>query len=583
MGLFKVLLLLYLWVVMILSRPRNEKINSAAHKDQDELNGELNTAIEDSFSWADIFTAVQNLPQPPASVESVIEERSPSSPLLTQIKERDGHENEFNVKKLGVGFQVHKDICGTRPGKKETRGTRRIIGGEQAEIGEFPWQVSLMRIASKVAEKPVLTCGGALVSTRSVLTACHCLKLPANRYEVWVGRISSIVDVKECHDQKFHVVEYFKHPNFDPDTLQNDVAVLSISSKYNQGVRWNDLVLPICLPHPHHHNRLYIPNTDGIVAGWGLLKEEDKYMSSNLQHVKVPIISLTNCNIAYNGLTTLIESQLCAGGKDGGRDACAGDSGGPLVVKDTSTGRFYQAGIVSFGMGCGRREYPGVYSKVSSFTQWVFDTVKNIQQGGPESPHLVIEPVDTTTLIPFTSTGHPETTKLITTRLVSTTVSTTTRKPSTTASPPIIHDLGPVCRGHYKWAICGRRGYVIKVISGSYGRPASSSECAGLLVPWWMRRRECSLRSAGAELARACNGKKKCRISAREGKNNIFLRNPCMRQRPFVTLRYICEAERGTMQRSFSEYEEDIFIEDEEGIDYYDIEGFDDEKYTNYV
>jgi len=548
-------------VVMVQTRPRNDHDDVDQHNNKHDF--ELNSAIERSFSWIELFTAVESTPSP-ASPQPIVQERDMHAGVVV------GREL------LGTGAQLHKDICGTRPAQGQSFGTRRIIGGEPAEPGEFPWQVGLIRTpSSRVNESPVLTCGGALISTHSVLTACHCLKLPANRYEVWLGRISSVVDEEDCHEQRFIVVEYFKHPKFNPDTLQNDVAVLSIRSKYGQGVKWTDWVLPICLPHPHYQ-QLYTPGTQGVVAGWGLLQEEDKFMSLNLQHVEVPIVSLVNCNEAYTGLTTLLESQICAGDREGGRDACAGDSGGPLAVKDTSDNRFYLAGVVSFGMGCGRPEYPGVYSRVDYFTPWVLTIVSHIEQVGSVLPR-VIQSMHTSSQP--TTTTRPTTTT--TTKTTTTTVRTTTRSPRvfSTMTPPSVHEIGPLCQGSNKWAICSSRGQVIRVLSGSYGRPAGSSECAGMLIPWYMRR-DCSLPSAGVELARACNGKRTCRISTRDGKDGIFSRNPCIRQRPFVTIEFMCEARRGNMMKSFSDEDEDIYAE--ELINDEDNR-VSDEKYTNYV
>ena len=103
-----------------------------------------------------------------------------------------------------------------------------------------------------------------------------------------------------------------------------------------------------------------------------------------------------------------------------------------------------------------------------------------------------------------------------------------------------------------------------------------------MLVPWYMRR-ECSLASAGVELARACNGKKSCRISTRAGKDDIFSRNPCnVRQRPFVTMKFVCESQRGNMLRSYSENEEGIILA-EEGNQDEDNSESDDEMYANYI
>ena len=87
-------------------------------------------------------------------------------------------------------IELHSKFCGTKP----LEGIARIIGGDKAELGEFPWQVSLIK-KGKGDRKSRIICGGTLISARSVLTASHCLKLHASKYEVWVGRLSSVMDV----------------------------------------------------------------------------------------------------------------------------------------------------------------------------------------------------------------------------------------------------------------------------------------------------------------------------------------------------------------------------------------------------
>uniref|UniRef100_A0A672NN61 trypsin n=1 Tax=Sinocyclocheilus grahami TaxID=75366 RepID=A0A672NN61_SINGR len=90
---------------------------------------------------------------------------------------------------------------------------------------------------------------------------------------------------------------------------------------------------------------------------------------ATLRTVKLPIVSSTVCNAtdSFNGNIT--ENMICAGYSEGGKDACKGDSGGPLVCE----GRVY--GIVSWGNGCADAQYPGVYTSVSRFRQWIDGTI----------------------------------------------------------------------------------------------------------------------------------------------------------------------------------------------------------------
>merc|ERR1719412_449953 len=138
----------------------------------------------------------------------------------------------------------------------------------------------------------------------------------------------------------------------------NDIALVWVESKYNQSIHMTDYILPACLPKQSlDSNKVYAVGDHGTVSGWGLLDEKDKTGSSTLQHVSVPIVENDKCIRAYRRLVRMDSKlQFCAG-NDRGQDACAGDSGGPYVKK--IDGRFVLLGVVSFGKGCARKEYPG--------------------------------------------------------------------------------------------------------------------------------------------------------------------------------------------------------------------------------
>uniref|UniRef100_A0A7N8Y7F0 Peptidase S1 domain-containing protein n=1 Tax=Mastacembelus armatus TaxID=205130 RepID=A0A7N8Y7F0_9TELE len=95
-----------------------------------------------------------------------------------------------------------------------------------------------------------------------------------------------------------------------------------------------------------------------------------------LQEVSIPIVSNTRCNAAYGSITS---NMMCAGLTQGGKDSCQGDSGGPLVSKNNTV--WVQAGVVSFGYGCAKPNYPGVYTRVSQYENWINNQITSNQPG----------------------------------------------------------------------------------------------------------------------------------------------------------------------------------------------------------
>ena len=437
-------------------------------------------------------------------------------------------------------------FCGTR----RILG-QRIIGGKRAELGHIPWQISIFKLPSDTGGREILTCGGALITERSVLTASHCLKLPPERYKVVAGRTSSHTESDDCHGQTFNVKNYVKHPHFNSKTLKNDIALIFIESEFGQGARWTSYVMPVCLP-PTSTDVTYESGTQAMVSGWGMLDEKATFMSSYLQHVNVPIISESKCIELYSKLTSISSSQICAGVPEGGKDACTGDSGGPLVTLEGE--RFYVIGVVSFGMGCGRSEYPGVYTKVMYYLPWIFEILEQVEGVVYPSSSNTTNMKSTTKLITMSTTKlTTSTTRLATQSSSTTTTRRTTLSPSTTttrtttqsttttikvtSSLPsrIKKKLGPVCSGYYEYAQCPSE-YTISVKSGFYGRSRQSALCGGRRF-----RRQCSLSSAKRNLSSFCNGKQFCKVSAGYSVSKIFREyRRCRWYKPYVQMSYDC-------------------------------------------
>ncbi|CAG2101082.1 unnamed protein product, partial [Medioppia subpectinata] len=174
--------------------------------------------------------------------------------------------------------------------------------------------------------------------------------------------------------QFFGVTEVKLHPNFrfsasHPDRY--DIAVLRL----DRPVRYNDNVLPVCLPTPGFRYEGWY----GVVTGWGKTDPalSNRYGTRLLQKVDVPIIDNEECEQWHRtrGIDLKIfPEMMCAGYEDGHKDACVGDSGGPLVIN--TNGRWTLAGITSAGFGCAQSRQPGIYHRVSNTVDWVIENIK---------------------------------------------------------------------------------------------------------------------------------------------------------------------------------------------------------------
>uniref|UniRef100_A0A669FBU9 Peptidase S1 domain-containing protein n=1 Tax=Oreochromis niloticus TaxID=8128 RepID=A0A669FBU9_ORENI len=253
---------------------------------------------------------------------------------------------------------THKNLCGTAP----LNG--RIVGGEDAPPGHWPWQVSVQLRGNHF-------CGGSLINKEWVMSAAHCFSGSSpSGWTVSLGLQS--LQGENPNKVSRNVAKIILHPNYDSETYDNDIALLRLSSP----VRFTDYIRPVCLAAS---GSVFNNGTDSWVTGWGAVKEGVALpFPQTLQEVEVPVVGNRQCN-CLNGVGTVTDNMICAGVLAGGKDSCQGDSGGPMVSKQGSV--WVQSGIVSFGSGCGRPNLPGVYSRVSRYQSWIKSHIRSNRPG----------------------------------------------------------------------------------------------------------------------------------------------------------------------------------------------------------
>lgn len=253
--------------------------------------------------------------------------------------------------------KIDAEGCGQAPLGRDMTAGHRIVGGVEAAPYSYPFICSLEQGGSHI-------CGGSLVrnmaGTYYFITAAHCVDRAARFYTARCAIHDRSTNAgNQPYSQVLSFSDVQNHEGYDPNTFANDISVFTLSS---QPIT-NNYLQPVCVAVGD-----YTAGEDATVIGWGTLSEGGT-AARYLMEVSKPVLSDAECSSAY-GSEFDANTMVCSGLLGvGGVDACQGDSGGPMVAY--RNGSWELIGVVSWGYGCARPQYPGVYADVYRLKTWI--------------------------------------------------------------------------------------------------------------------------------------------------------------------------------------------------------------------
>ncbi|XP_068230472.1 transmembrane protease serine 9-like [Palaemon carinicauda] len=294
----------------------------------------------------------------------------------------------------------------------------RIVGGNDAEAGEYPWQAA---ITPRKVRTPI--CGASLLNNKYVITAAHCVDAVPDFSVLFAEHdYLSVSKVLIRAPARVSV-----HPDYDASTQINDLAIIELDSPINLDAA-DIAAKPICLPDPATD----FTGMTAIATGWGATSETG-LPSSTLQEVEITVASDSDCSSG--------PSILCAGESEGGKDTCVGDDGGPLIVE--VDGRYVLAGVTNIKRRCARPGSLGKYTRVQSSLDWITAEISDGKTCGTDASVVTLSTSLSTA--ESTSSTTPVSTASTSTTSATTSTTTTTTTTTTTVAPTLNPGLQCAC------------------------------------------------------------------------------------------------------------------------------------------
>jgi len=224
----------------------------------------------------------------------------------------------------------------------------RIIGGDEVTPYSLPFQISFQTTSG------FHFCGGSVYDENTIITAAHCCDgQSANRIKVVAGEHN--LEKNEGYEQERSVRRIEMHEQYDSSRITSDICILKLDEPLTLGSEVKGVTLPAA-------DDEFPAGTPATVSGWGVT--DSGSTSDVLMAVDVKIDSDADCKDGY-GSSYIPEHHICA--SDRNKDSCQGDSGGPLTCGPSKV----HCGVVSWGYGCAVAGYPGVYSRTTTYVDWI--------------------------------------------------------------------------------------------------------------------------------------------------------------------------------------------------------------------